>query len=149
MAFMPVYEPLGIGQKRTVGPVKHAADVAQEAFVRAYRQLDSFKGESRFGAWLRRIAVNTALMRLRSRRRRPETSLDAMLPEFVEDGHHAEPVERIHTASPEDALLHRQAIHQTLSELPEHYREVVLMRRVEGLDTEETARKLGISVNAV
>jgi RNA polymerase sigma-70 factor (ECF subfamily) len=127
-----------------------AADLTQEAFVRAFQKLDSFRGESRFVSWLRRITVNLGLMKLRSRRRRPETSIEDVLPVFVEDGHHQRSIGRFAPASgPEAQAMRRDLIRQAIAELPENYREIILLRRVQELDTQETAALLGISTTAV
>ena len=67
-----------------------ARDVVQSAYLSAFRALDQFEGSSQLSTWLHRIVVNTALMRLRSQRRKPEESIEDLLPSFVEDGHHVE-----------------------------------------------------------
>src|SRR4051812_11503203 len=65
-----------------------APDVLQETFLRVYRNLPSFRGESQFGTWLYRIASNAALMHRRARARRPTESLDLFLPRFDDHGKH-------------------------------------------------------------
>src|SRR5512134_394707 len=65
-----------------------APDVLQETFLRVYRHLPSFRGESQFGTWLYRIASNAALMHRRARVRRPAEPLDAFLPRFDAQGKH-------------------------------------------------------------
>ena len=67
-----------------------AQDVLQSAYLSAFRALKDFEGACQLSTWLHRIVVNTALMKLRSRRRKPEESIDALLPAFQEDGHHVE-----------------------------------------------------------
>src|SRR5580765_1061195 len=67
-----------------------AQDVLQSAYLSAFRALNDFEGACRLSTWLHRIVVNAALMKLRSRRRKPEESIDALLPAFHEDGHHVE-----------------------------------------------------------
>jgi RNA polymerase sigma-70 factor (ECF subfamily) len=93
---------------------------------------------------------NAALMKLRSRRRRPETSIDDLLPRFDEDGHFAEPV----TAWDESAgLLERHEtrtmVRRAIAALPASHRTVLVLRDIEELDTDETAARLGITPNAV
>ena len=66
---------------------EEARDAVQEAFLLAFRGLPRFAGQSRLGTWLHRIVVNAALMKLRSRRARPEESIEPLLPTFLEDGH--------------------------------------------------------------
>jgi RNA polymerase sigma-70 factor (ECF subfamily) len=127
-----------------------ARDVVQETFVAAFRALPSFAGDSRLSTWLHRIAVNAALMRLRRRSRAKEQSLEALLPRFEDDGHHA--VEPVDWSTPHDAaeLGQRRAIvRAAIDGLPETSRTVLLLRDVEELDTAEVAELLGITGNAV
>src|SRR5262245_37075879 len=76
--------------RRILGSEEDARDAVQEAFLNAFRSLNRFEGGSRFSTWLHRIAVNAALMKLRTRRRKPEQSLEHLLPSFNEEGHFAE-----------------------------------------------------------
>ena len=127
-----------------------ARDVLQDAFVSAWRGMANFAGTSRLSTWLHRIVVNAALMKLRSKRRRPEDALDPLLPAFDSDGHHAARV----TSWPDaDVRLAREEtrryVRARINELPESYRIVLLMRDIEELDTAETARALGLTENAV
>ena len=64
-----------------------ARDAVQDAFVSAFRAIGNFEGGSRISTWLHRIVVNAALMKLRTRRRKPEESIDDMLPRWTDDGH--------------------------------------------------------------
>ena len=64
-----------------------ARDAVQEAFVSAFRAIDRFEGGAQLSTWLHRIVVNACLMRLRTRRRKPEQSIEELLPRFREDGH--------------------------------------------------------------
>ncbi len=77
--------------RRLVGTEDDARDVVQEAFLAAFRAIDTFAGAARLSTWLHRIVVNGALMKLRSRRRRREESIEGLLPRFDDDGHWAEP----------------------------------------------------------
>lgn len=127
-----------------------ARDVLQEAFVSAWRGIGGFAGTSRLSTWLHRIVVNAALMRLRSKRRRPEEALEPLLPAFNSDGHHAAGV--VTWPDAEVRLARddtRRYVRARINELPESYRIVLLMRDIEGLDTAETARALGVTENAV
>ncbi len=113
-----------------------AKDAVQEAFVSAFKSLDSFAGTCQVSTWLHRIAVNCALMRLRSRRRKPEESIEALLPTFLEDGHHtSDPPEWRDSA---DVLLERREdrdfVRSCIDELPESYRTVLVLRDIEDLD---------------
>jgi RNA polymerase sigma-70 factor (ECF subfamily) len=128
-----------------------AQDALQDAFVSAWRNLASFEGGSRLSTWLHRIVVNAALMRLRSRRRRREQPIEALLPAFAEDGHHAETVEpwpRHETCAAESAEA-RAVVRECIDRLPERHRVAFLLRDVEGLDTAEAASALGIRPDAL
>ena len=137
--------------RRIVRNDEDARDVVQEAFLSAFRNINRFAGDSRLSTWLHRIVINTALMKLRTRRRKPEESLEPLLPAFLGDGHHGEKF----TAWSEraDQALSRKetqaAIRQHIDELPESFRTVLLLRDIEGLSTEETARLLETTPNAV
>ena len=91
-----------------------------------------------------------SMMRLRTRKRTPEQSIESMLPSFLEDGHHEERFQS--WEEPVDKLMeraeNRQLVRQQIDALPEGYRTVLVLRDIEGLDTEETAKVLGLSVNA-
>ena len=137
--------------RRIVGNDEDARDVVQDAFFSAFRHLDGFAGDARLSTWLHRIVVNTALMKLRARRRKPEESIEPLLPAFLADGHHAEKFTAWN--EPADAALARKETKETvrrhIDELPESFRTVLLLRDIEGLNTEETARLLETTPNAV
>src|SRR5262245_13642721 len=67
-----------------------ARDCVQAAYVSAFTGLATFNGGCQLSTWLHRIVVNAALMKLRTRRRKPEESIEALLPTFLEDGHHTQ-----------------------------------------------------------
>jgi RNA polymerase sigma-70 factor, ECF subfamily len=129
-----------------------ARDAVQQAFFSAFAALSEFNGRCRLSTWLHRIVVNAALMKLRSRSRRPEeTSIDALLPQFAESGHHAQPVSDW-AAAVDTQLVRRETcerVRRAIDRLPEAYRTVLLLRDIEELDTEETARVLRTTPNAV
>jgi RNA polymerase sigma-70 factor (ECF subfamily) len=137
--------------RRILRDEEDARDAVQEAFVHAWKGLPSFAEGSRLSTWLHRIAVNAALMKLRSRRRHPEEPIDDLLPAFAEDGHQVPPSEP--WAEPADVALDRQqlaaVVRQQIERLPDTYRLVLLLRDMEGLDTAEAAEALGVSENAV
>jgi RNA polymerase sigma-70 factor, ECF subfamily len=128
-----------------------ARDTVQDAFLSAFRAIQRFDGHSQLSTWLHRIVVNAALMRLRSRQRRPEQSIEPLLPRFAEDGHHAEPVVSWAEsgACQLEAEQTRALVRSGIDELPEGYRTVLLMRDIEGLSTREAAELLGATENAV
>lgn len=128
-----------------------ARDAVQEAFLSAFRSIDRFAGEARVGTWLHRILVNAALMKLRSRRRKPEQPIEDLLPTFLEDGHQEHPAAP--WREPPDAALRRRElrlrVREAIDRLPESYRTVLLLRDIEELDTGETAAALALSESAV
>ena len=137
--------------KRLMKSEDEGYDVLQEAYVSAFRAIDRFDGGSRLSTWLHRIVVNAALMRMRSRRRRPEDSIEDLLPHFDETGHFTEsPSEWGENA---EKLLEcremRVMVRAAIAKLPESYRTVLMLRDIEGLDTDETAEALGLTGNAV
>lgn len=128
-----------------------AEEVLQEAFLKAWRKIDTFRGDARFGTWLYRIATNTALMRKRAAGRRPAESLEAFLPQFDESGLLADlDYQRSARA---DELLERaelaQRAREALDLLDENYRAVFVLRDLEEMSTEEAARVLEITPEAV
>ena len=133
-----------------------AAEVAQETFLSAYQNLDHFRGEAAFSSWLHRIAANHALMRLRHTkvRDRAEDEMTGGIkgPEFNERGSYVEYPESDWSRRADEKALDAElgkAIQQATDELPDGYREVFLLKDVEGLSYEEISTMMGISVPAV
>jgi len=137
--------------RRIVGTDEDARDVIQDAFMNAFRSLKNFHGDARLSTWLHRIVVNSALMKLRTRKRKPEESIEPLLPAFLADGHYAEKFSA--WGEQADAALSRsetrELVRRRIDELPESFRTVLVLRDIEGLDTEETARVLDTTTNAV
>ena len=125
-----------------------APDVLQETFLQAYRHLPSFRGESRLGTWLYRIAINAALMHRRARARRPAESLDVYLPRFDAEGKHAATPAELQVASRADELLDRQFLagkaRDVMARLPDLYRDAFVLRDLEELSTADVAQALGV-----
>ena len=126
-----------------------AEDVVQDAFLKAYGNLEQFQGQSKFYTWLVRIAVNEALMKLR--RRRPERMVS--LDEEVKTDEDSMPRE-VADWSPNPEQLYSQSelrdiLGKTIQGLPPGFRTVFVLRDVEGLSTEETAEALDLSIPAV
>jgi RNA polymerase sigma-70 factor (ECF subfamily) len=130
--------------RRLLANEEDARDAVQDAFLAAFRSLDRFEGNARVSTWLHRIAVNAALMKLRTRRRRPEKSIEDLLPRFLDDGHMAEPaVEWRPSAELEvERRELRELVLRQIQALPEGYRNVLLLRDIEGFDTEEAAEAM-------
>jgi RNA polymerase sigma-70 factor, ECF subfamily len=136
--------------RRMLRNEEDARDAVQEGFLSAFRAIPKFNGDCRLSTWLHRIVVNAALMKIRTRSRRPEESIEDMLPRFLEDGHHAEPTSDWGSAS---TLLEqretRERVRAAIDQLPDSYRTVLLLRDIEELDTAETAQLLGLTPNTV
>ena len=137
--------------RRYVGNEEDAKDVVQTAYLSAFRAVNQFQGVCQLSTWLHRIVVNTALMKLRSRRRKPEESIEVLLPAFQEDGHHVEQFSD--WSAPADRLMERKETRATvracIEQLPENYRSVLMLRDIEELSTQEAADMLGTTPTAV
>jgi RNA polymerase sigma-70 factor (ECF subfamily) len=124
------------------------ADVTQEAFIKAYRALPNFRGESAFYTWLYRIAVNSAKNNLTSQGRKPPASdVDASEADYY-DGSDA----LKENNSPERALLSdelQQKLFATIDGLPEDLRSAITLREIEGLSYEEIAAVMECPVGTV
>ncbi len=133
---------------RYVSDWSEAQDVAQEAFIRAYRALGAFRGDSAFYTWIYKIAITTAKNNLVSRRRRPPIGDIAIEDAVLLDGA-SQLRER---ATPERELL-RQEIEQTVfgtvEELPEELRTAITLREVDGLSYEEIAEAMNCPIGTV
>ena len=123
-------------------------DVTQEAFIRAYRALPRFRGDSQFYTWLYRIAINTAKNYLVSRSRRPPNSdIDVYEGEFQDNSAVLRDIE-----SPESALATEQlekVIYQAIANLPDELKVAVTLREFEGLSYEEIAEVMECPVGTV
>jgi len=128
-----------------------SADALQDAFISAFQAIERFEANSQLATWLHRIVINACLMKIRSRSRRPETSIEDLLPRFDASGHHAHAVPRWRQ-SPEEQLQSdedRALVHRCIDMLPEDYRTVLLLRDIEELTTEETAQALETTPGAI
>ncbi len=124
-------------------------DVAQEAFIKAYRALPNFRGESAFYTWLYRIAINTAKNFLVSQGRRAPTSTETEIEdaETFDDGEHLRDLN-----TPEAMLLTRQvadAVNRAIDRLPEDLKTAVVLRELEGLSYEEIAETMNCPIGTV
>ncbi|MDA9556321.1 RNA polymerase sigma factor RpoE [Vibrio sp.] len=123
-------------------------DVAQETFIKAYRAIPNFRGESAFYTWLYRIAVNTAKNYLTSQSRRPPSSdVDVDDAEYLEVGSHFKDIE-----TPERSALSgelKKVIFNTIASLPDDLRTALTLREMEGLSYEEIATIMDCPVGTV
>ena len=123
-------------------------DVVQETFIKAYRSLSSFKGESIFYTWLYRIAVNTAKNYLISQGRRPPSSdIDASEAESYEGADSLRVVD-----NPESLVLSKEVekvVFEAIEALPDDLRTAITLREIDGLSYEEIAEIMGTPVGTV
>ncbi|MGD0796887.1 MAG: sigma-70 family RNA polymerase sigma factor [Acidobacteriaceae bacterium] len=131
-----------------LGSREDAEDVVQDAFLKAFRNLQQFEERARFSTWLTRIAVNEALMKLRGARRARTVSMDEEAEAGISLG------DRIADWAPNPEQLYSRAqlkgiLQEAFASLPDHQRTVFLLRDVEGLSIAETAELLGLSVPCV
>jgi RNA polymerase sigma-70 factor (ECF subfamily) len=133
---------------RYVRDPTEALDVSQEAFIKAYRALPRFRGDSAFYTWLYRIAINTSKNYLESHQRKPvEYNLDAQDPRYAE--RHAQLRD---DETPEGIAMQEQlrgTLEQTIAALPEELRTAILLREIEGLSYEEIATAMECPVGTV
>jgi RNA polymerase sigma-70 factor (ECF subfamily) len=126
-----------------------ARDITQNAFIKAYQNLKSFRIESSFYTWIYRIAMNLAIDHCRKGRRRKTTGFDEAIANRDEDG---AILEVHHEDSPQRALQRKQLsnrIFAALEQLSEDQREVILLREVEGLSYKEIADQMEIPEGTV
>jgi len=124
-------------------------DIAQEAFIKAYRALPNFRGDSAFYTWLYRIAINTAKNHLVSQGRRAPTTTEADIEEAetFDDGDHLRDLN-----TPESMLLSKQvgeAVNRAIDQLPEDLRTAIVLREIEGLSYEEIAESMSCPIGTV
>ena len=134
---------------RMVRDVDLVQDIAQESFLRAYRALPRFRGDSAFYTWLYRIGINTAKNYLVAMGRRPRA-----VPEIeVEDAENFEDGDELRTiATPETELMSKQvaqAVNDTVAALPEELRTAITLREIEGLSYEEIATMMNCPIGTV
>ncbi len=133
---------------RMVDNPEDAADMAQDAFIKAYNSLSGFRGDSKFSVWLYRIVSNVCLDFLRKQSRRPAVSLSVE----DDDGEDVQMDVPDDSMSPQQMLerkLTREAVREGLKQLPEDYRQILLLRELQGLSYDEIAQTLDIGVGTV
>ncbi len=132
---------------------KEAEDAVQEVWILVSQKLTEFRGDCKLGTWIYRITANKCLERIRSSKKQKEKteSIDGLMPEYIEDGHYkkefADWSQRPDKEADQNAL--KCEIEKTVNSLPEEYREVLVMRDIEGFSGEETAEMLGINEAAM
>jgi RNA polymerase sigma-70 factor, ECF subfamily len=138
---------------RLTGSEADAMDAVQDTFLQVFRRLGSFRGESRFGTWLYRIATNAALMHNRVRARQRSESLDAYLPGFDAAGVHLGTPADLQSAASVDEIVDRRLLAEkamaAIERLPEANRVAFVLRDLEEMSTSDVADMLGIEPAAV
>ncbi|MGV6816187.1 MAG: RNA polymerase sigma factor RpoE [Thiotrichales bacterium] len=133
---------------RYVNDPSASMDVAQEAFVKAYRGLESFRGESAFYTWLYRIAINTAKNYIVAEKRRtPDSEIDCQDAELYSDSHALRD-----NASPERMLLTdeiRTTVSIAIQKLPEDLKIAITLREIEGMSYEDIATAMECPIGTV
>ena len=132
---------------RMVGDPDDAADMTQETFIKAYRALSGFRGDSKFSSWLYRIASNVCLDFLRSRSRHPQVSLST-----VDEDDRATFELPDMRQNPEEQLMKKlsmEAVRRGLEQLPEQQRQILVLRELGGLSYAELAQTLGLEEGTV
>ena len=133
---------------RMTGNSEDAADMTQEAFIKAYNSLQSFRGDSKFSVWLYRIVSNVCLDYMKRKNRRPTVSLSVE----DDDGEDAQLDVADESQSPElllDRKLTRDSVRRGLDSLPPDYRQILLLREIQGLSYDEIAQALSLEVGTV
>ena len=133
---------------RYVADSSEAQDVAQEAFIKAYRAIGRFRGESAFYTWLYRIAINTAKNWIVARNRRPPSSdIDA-----VEAEQYAVSGRLKESSTPENELMREEietTVYDTIASLPDDLRTAIMLREMDGMSYEEIATTMECPIGTV
>ena len=133
---------------RMTGSPEDAEDMAQEAFLKAFNSIQSFRGDSKFSVWLYRIVSNVCLDFLRKRSKRQTVSLSVE----DEDGEEVQ-FDLADTAQSPEALLEkkltRESVQRGLRQLPPDARQILLLREIQGLSYEEIGETLGLEPGTV
>jgi RNA polymerase sigma-70 factor, ECF subfamily len=143
--------PMLAAARRILKNEEDAREAVQDAFLSAFRGIERFAGDAKLSTWLHRIAINAALMKLRARKSIQEKPIDDLLPRFDDSGQElvanepwSESAEEL--ASQAEA---RAMVRMLIDELPDTYRVALLLRDIEELSTEEVAKQLDVTPNAV
>ena len=128
-----------------------AQDVTQEVLLTLFRKINMFQGKSAFSSWVYRIAVNASYMKLRSKKKEPNISIDELMPSFNSAGFQQEKIQD--WSENTESLLFtketRDVINKAVDLLPEKEKVVFLLRDVEGLSSEKAGEILDLTVPAV
>ncbi len=137
---------------RMTGNPEDASDIAQESFIRVFRSLKTFKGDSSFSTWLHRIANNIVLDHLRQRRRRPLVVMSTDTVVSADEGEHPIEFGGPLSLQPEEQVLRAErmrGLEQAIQAISPEHRLVLLLRDVQAFSYEEIAAMLGINIGTV
>ncbi|WLT30705.1 RNA polymerase sigma factor [Geothrix sp. PMB-07] len=137
--------------ERILGNEAESQDALQDALLTLHRELPGFQGASKFSTWAYRICVNQALMARRKRVRRREDAIEDLMPRFGDEGHHMDVDTLVDWSEDAEALMRveqaelKARVQAGLDRLSDDQRAVFVLRDLEGWNTEEIARHLGIT----
>lgn len=142
---------MGYVGRMTNGDREEAEDITQEAFIKAYRSLDSFRGQASFSTWLYKIATNLCIDRARTRKRRPQQAYSLDEPYDKEDDKGGREIadSRFEPSKGVEREEMRTIVRQTVAEMPEKQRQVLIMCDLQGMAYENIAEVLGIPLGTV
>lgn len=133
---------------RMVGNEQDALDMSQEAFLKAYNHIKDFHGFSKFSVWLYRLTSNVCIDFLRKRKNRPESSLT-----FINDDGEDQDMEICDIRFSPETMLEKKDLHESinraLDKLSPHYRQIILLREINGLSYEEIGEALSLEAGTV
>ncbi len=128
-----------------------AQDVTQEVLLTLFRKIETFQGKSAFSSWVYRITLNATYMRLRSKKKEPNVSIDDLMPSLNGAGYQQEKIQD--WSEDTESLLFdnetRETIQKAVDQLPEKEKVVFILRDVEGLSTEKVSGILDLTIPAV
>jgi RNA polymerase sigma-70 factor (ECF subfamily) len=142
---------IGYVGRMTDGDREEAEDITQETFIKAYRSLDSFRGQASFSTWLYKIATNLCIDRARTKKRRPQQaySLDEPVDRDEEKGAREIPDNRYEPGKGVERDEMRALVRETVAEMPEKMRQVLIMCDLQGMPYEEISRILDVPLGTV
>lgn len=126
-------------------------DIAQEVFLRVFNKVNTFLGKSAFSSWIYRITMNVSYMKLKSRKKNEQISLDNLLPQYGENGFHMSTINDW-SKKTDETLLSAESIkiiQNAINHLPKKEKVVFILRDIEELSTEKVCEILDISIPAV
>ena len=131
------------------GSREDALDLAQDAFFQAWKALSTFQGESSFATWLYRLATNLCLDHLRAQKRRTQSMGPALSLDDEENGPVQVADQQLQPQEAVERSERRRALERGLASLPDHHRQVLIMRELSGLSYQEIAQVLDLDLGTV